>query len=81
LSTDFSVRGLALLPADLQKGLIGDRFHVAVAQCAGSEAGGAHRFSCRHVFLDFRADGAIVYQRSVLDQFSAMINRDLGILK
>jgi hypothetical protein len=31
LATDFSVRSLALLPADLQKGLIGDRFHVAIA--------------------------------------------------
>lgn len=81
LTAYFLMRGFALLPTNLQKCLIGDRFHVAIAQRARDKAHGTHRFGLWNVLLDFRTDGAVVYQGSILDHFSAMIDGDFGVLK
>src|SRR5262245_51333928 len=81
LATDLSARGTALLFADIQQGLVGDRFHVPIAKYAGYESGRAHRLRVWYVLLDLRTDRAIVYQGAILNDLRAVVDGNFRILE
>jgi hypothetical protein len=79
LPADLSVRGLALVFADLQQSLVGDRFYVAVAQNVRCESGSPHSLCCRSVFLDLSTDRPVVY--SVLSTDDAIAGCNAASIK
>ena len=77
----FPCDALALFLANFEQSLVGDGFHVSVAERVRGEAGGAHGLRLGHAFLNLGADGAVIHQVPVLDDLRSVIDRDLRILE
>src|SRR5215470_8037962 len=76
--------GFALAAGDIEEGLVGDGFDVAVTEHADGKAESADEFGLRDALLNFGggegaagADGAIVHQRAA-DDLSAVRDCDAG---
>src|SRR5216684_3984244 len=78
----------ALVLGEVNKGPIGDSFHESIAENVQRNAEGANILRIWNAFLNLRAgegrvraDGAVVHQGAVLDDFGAAGDGDLGALK
>src|SRR5258708_28449594 len=88
LATNLVVTLLALLLGEVDKSLIRDGFHKAVAHKIQRNAEGANFLRIRHSFLNFRAgesgiraDGAVVHERASFDDLRSTSDGDFRILK
>src|SRR5216684_1282839 len=78
----------ALVLGEVNKGPIGDSFHEPIAENVQRDAEGTNLLRIWNAFLNLRAgegrvraDGAVVHQGAVLDDFGAAGDGDLGALK
>jgi len=70
-----------LVSADLKQRLVGDGFHVAVAESIRRDSGSANLFRRGNTLLNLGADGAVVDKVPVSDGLCAMIDRNPRILE
>src|SRR5260370_42199008 len=88
LAADFVVVFLALLFGELNKSLIRDGFHEAIAQKIQRNAEGTNVLGIRNVLLNLGAgergvgaDRAVVHEIAAFNDLAAVIDRNLRILK
>jgi hypothetical protein len=81
LPADHSVRCFALFFANVEQGFVSDSFNISVTERVRSESRGAYRLTSRYVLLNLGANGAVIHEVAIPDDFSSMIDRDLRILK
>src|SRR5260370_8442102 len=88
LATNLVVTLLALLLGEVDKSLIRDGFHKAVAHKIQRNAEGANFLRIRHSFLNFRAgesgiraDAAAVHNQASFDDPRSTTHRHFSILK
>jgi hypothetical protein len=67
--------------ANFEQGLIGDSFNISVPERVRAESSRVYRLRRGYPFLNLRADGAVIHEVAILDDFHSMIDRDLRILE